>query len=252
MYSVTKRIENIKQPRGGYINPKQFSVTILDDGLQLHADENIQANLIGSSVDYLTRYMMGTPIEEAFKISLLGAELIRESDYAQKLLEEVKGLDDLSISNSCKLVGYDVCYRAGLMAYRPVQDISPNNETIENIRTMVNRCLSFWKEYGPLVLDGFTFEGGYTNIVSTGDGDFLTNDTLWDIKTSKNPPANQHTLQLLMYYIMGRHSIHKEFQTIERLGIFNPRLNTVYLLSISDISEDIIKEVSTKVIGYLD
>ena len=250
MYSVTQRIKVIKQPRGGYIKPKEFSVTVLDDGIQLHTDENIHASLIGLAVDYLTRYMMGTPVNEAFQISLLGAERVRESDYAQKLLKKIKGLDDLSISNSCKLVGYDVCFRAGLMGYRPVQEISPNNETIENIRTMVNRCLDFWKEYGPIVLDGFTFEGGYTNTVSTGDGDYLTNDTLWDFKVSKEAPKNQYTLQLLMYYIMGCHSIHKEFQTIKRLGIYNPRLNTVYLLNISDISKDIIKEVSTEVIGY--
>ncbi len=250
MYSVTQRIKSIKQPRGGYIKPKEFTAITLDDGAQLSANENIHASLIGLSVDYLTRYMMGTPANEAFKISLLGSLRVNESKYAEKLLQDIKGLDDKSISNSCKLVGYDVCFRAGLIGYRPVQEISPNEETLLNIRTMVNRCLNFWKEYGPIVLDGFTFEGGYTEIVSTGDGDYLTKDTLWDFKVSKDAPKNQYTLQLLMYYIMGCHSIHKEFQSIKRLGIFNPRLNMVYLLNICDIDTDIIKEVSSEVIGY--
>ena len=49
----------------------------------------------------------------------------------------------------------------------------------------------------------FTFEGGYTNIVSSGDGDYLTEDTLWDFKVSKEEPKSKYTLQLLMYYIMG-------------------------------------------------
>ena len=71
--------------------------------------------------------------------------------------------------------------------------------------------------------DGFTFEGGYTDIVSSGDGDYLTEDTLWDFKVSKEEPKSKYTLQLLMYYIMGCHSIHPEFQKIEKLGIFNPR-----------------------------
>ena len=39
---------------------------------------------------------------------------------------------------------------------------------------MVKRSLAFWKEYGPITKDGFTFEGGYTDIVSSGDGDYLT------------------------------------------------------------------------------
>ena len=59
-----------------------------------------------------------------------------------------------------------------------------------------------------------------------------------------------HTLQLLIYYLMGRRSIHPEFQTIENLGIFNPRQNTIYQLPISEISDEVIKEVETVVIGY--
>ena len=53
-----------------------------------------------------------------------------------------------------------------------------------------------------------------------------------------------------MYYIMGCHSIHKEFQDIKKLGIFNPRLNKIYLLEIANISDEVIQEVSSEVIGY--
>lgn len=126
----------------------------------------------------------------------------------------------------------------------------PDAETISNIRTMVNRSINFFNTYGPIIKDGFTFEGGYTNIVSTGDGDFLTRDTLWDFKVSNKKPTNAHTLQLLMYYIMGLYSIHSEFQNVTNLGIYNPRLNSVYLLEISKIPLEILDEVSTEVIGY--
>lgn len=250
MYSVTQRIKAIKQPRGGYIRPKDFLPITMNDGIELFTNENISANLVGTSVDYLTRYMMGTPIDEAFRISLSGAARVLEADYAQNLISEITGLDDTSISNACKLVGYDVCFRAGIALYKPVQEICPNSETIANIRTMVNRSLSFWKEYGPIVIDGITFKGGYTSIVSSGDADFLTDDTLWDFKVSKEPPRSQHTLQLLMYYIMGCHSIHKEFEKIKNIGIFNPRLNTVYLMNVSNIDEKVLQVVSSEIIGY--
>jgi len=49
---------------------------------------------------------------------------------------------------------------------------------------------------------------------------------------------------------MGRRSIHPEFQTIENLGIFNPRQNTIYQLPISEISDQVIKKVEANVIGY--
>lgn len=169
---------------------------------------------------------------------------------AKKLLENIKDLGDDSINAACKLVGYDVCFRAGIQGYKPVDEINPDDNTIDNIRIMVQRGLVFWEKYGPIIKDGFTFEGGYTDIVSSGDGDYLTVDTLWDFKVSKEEPNSKYTLQLLMYYIMGCHSIHTEFNRIESLGIFNPRKNKVYLVNVSMISPEIIEKVSQDIIGY--
>ncbi|MCX0414719.1 hypothetical protein, partial [Clostridium perfringens] len=195
MVSVTQRIKQIKQPRGGYIRPKEFNITILDDNIKLNEKENIHSSLVGLAVDYMTRYSIGTPINEAFKISIMGASIIGESKFAQKLIEEIEGLDDNSIVNACKLVGYDVCCRAGIIGYKPVQNINPDKDTIDNIRYMIKRSLKFIEIYGPIIKDGFTFEGGYTNLVSKGDGDFLTKSTLWDFKVSTKNPTNAHTLQ---------------------------------------------------------
>ncbi len=205
---------------------------------------------MGITVDYLARFTMGTSKEIAFKIAISGSRLVNEYDYAMELLEGVVGIDNKSINNACKLAGFDSAFRAGIRAYKPVQSINADDDTISNIKTMVERSVSFWKDYGPVVKDGFTFEGGYTEIVSTGDGDFLTESTLWDFKVSKNEPTNKHTLQLLMYYLMGKHSVHEEFQKIEQLGIFNPRLNKVYLLEINEISDEVMSRVSTEVVGY--
>lgn len=249
--SVTQRIKQVKQPRGGYINPKIMEVIQCGDGIEaLHSEENIRANLIGLAVDYLTRFMSGTPLEEAFKISFMGALIIGEQKKAEELMNDVKGLDDASIINAMKLVGFDVCFRAGFMGYRPVDEIQPDAMTIDNVRVMVKRLLEFLDYYGPKVLDGFTFEGGYTEIISSGDGDFTTSDTLWDFKVSKDKPKKEYTLQLLMYWIMGLHSIHPEFKNIKFLGIYNPRLNCVYRLNVTQISSEVISEVSARVIGY--
>lgn len=249
MYTVTQRVREFKQPKGGFINPKQFTAIHLEDNNTLNP-ENISPSNIGTVVDYLTRFMTGTPRDKAFQIPIRGAMNVKEIDYCYDLLERVTGLDDDSIFAACQLTGYDVAYRVGKMYYKPVSEIEPDTATIENIRTMVNRSLVFWEQYGPVVLDGFVFPGGYTNIISSGDGDFLTNDTLWDFKVLSSAPKSIHTLQLLVYYLMGIHSAQPEFKTIKRLGIFNPRLNIVYLLDIDSIPKDIIQAVSTDVIGY--
>ena len=92
--------------------------------------------------------------------------------------------------------------------------------------------------------------GGYTPKVSTGDGDFLTETTMWDFKVTKKSIKTQHTLQLLMYYIMGMHSKQDVFKSITSIGFYNPRLDQVHLLDLTDIDESIIKEIEREVIGY--
>lgn len=207
-------------------------------------------SLVGLAVDYLTRFMSGTPVEEAFKISQMGAVNVRQLGLFERLLSSVHGLDDVSIDAAVKLSGFDSAYRAGDMAYRPVEDIVPDAHSIENIRVMVERSLRFFEQYGPKILDGLTFEGGYTGYVATGDGDFLTNDTLWDFKVSKRKLQNKYTLQLLMYWRMGLHSIHPEYRNVKYLGVYNPRMNVVYQLDVNNISADVISTVETEVIGY--
>lgn len=248
---MTQRIAQIKQPRGGYIKPKDLAVESLGDGVKaLNLEENVNPSLMGTTVDYMARFMSGASAESAFKISLMGARIASEESKALKLIEGVKSLDDDSIINALKLSGFDVCKRVGIAMYKSIDEINPDVSTIQNVRTMVERSLHFLDIYGPKVLDGFTFFGGYTDTVDSGDGDFTTADTLWDFKVVTQPVKSKHTLQLLMYWRMGLHSIHPEFQNIEYLGIYNPRMNKVHRIAVEDISEDVIVKVEREVIGY--
>lgn len=265
MSSVTDRINKIKQPWGGYIKPSQFEEINFNDGVEL-GEENLHASIIGMVVDYLTRYSNGSNVQNAFIISIMGyntrirflGEKVLQKDRQKKvdidtLLKQIKGLDDTSIIAACKACAYDVWFRKTMDAFfaKEADEINPDKTTIENIRTMVKRSIAFWKKYGPVTVDGFTFEtAGYTATVDAGDGDYLTADTIWDFKVSKSKPTSKHTLQLLMYWIMGQHSGKNEFKSIKQIGLFNPRLNSAYLLDINTVSKEIIKEVETSVICY--
>lgn len=250
MFSVTGRIEYVEQPRGGFLNLKSFDVIQLDDNIILSKNENVNAGIVGMTVDYLTRLSTGKSIEQAFEYPLRGAKIINDEENAKSLLSEITGIDEKSVFAACKLVGYDVCYRAGVHKYKPVSEIIPNQETLENIIVMVNRCREFLHNNGPIVLEGFNFDGGYTKLVSKGDGDYLTKDTLWDFKVSRKEPYSVNTLQILMYYIMGKHSIHREFDDVSYIGIYNPRLNKIYKCPVSRIPDDVIEYVSHDIIGY--
>lgn len=260
MSSVTARISAVKQPTGGYIKPSQFEAHKIDDGQVLNEAENVHASIMGMVVDYLTRFMMGTDVVEAFSISCKGA-MIAEQMFKQtgtikkadKFLSNIKGLDDTSIISACKMVTYDVWFRnpIGAMMAKGADDTNPDADTIQNVKIMVERSMAFWKEYGPVVKDGFTFEpNGYTATVDSGDGDYLTADTLWDFKVTKSKPSSKHTLQLLMYWIMGQHSGQEIYKGIKKLGIFNPRLNVVYLMDINKVSAEVIAEVERDIICY--
>lgn len=151
------------------------------------------------------------------------------------------------------MVTYDGWYRNPKAAKSGigVEDINPDLKTIENIQVMVERCLKFMEEFGPIIQDGFTFEPhGYTETVDNGDGDYLTANTLWDFKVSKYNHTNINSIQLLMYRIMGQHSGQRIYNKIKKLGIFNPRLNSVFTLDVSDFNPEVIEAAERDVICY--
>ncbi len=237
------------------------------------------------AVDYLSRFMAGDSAERAFGISLLGARRA-ENEYdrdgyiavSQELLSGIdRKLDDKTIENACKLVTFDVWLRDpswGAFS-KSYNETNCDGDTIHNIRTMVKRAESFWKKYGPVIETEFVFRdrdseleykvgmtdaefeemlrknrGGYTQTVISGDGDYLTKDTMWDFKVIRRTPNKDNTLQMLMYWIMGQHSGLKMFEGITKVGIFNPRYNVAYQLDMTNVDKEIIKEIEDKVICY--
>lgn len=244
MPSVTKRIEKIYQPIGGYVPTKLFKEKqYIDTNDVVEAPAAYKA-IQGLVVDYLTRFMLTKDKMASFNISINGARRVdsafendKEIRNVMGLLDKVTGLDDTSIYSACRIVGYDVAFRRGVNWFRPVNEIIPPKELISNIRVMVNRCLAFLDDLGPIVSAGFTFEGGYTELIGSGDGDYLTKDTLIDFKVSIKKPSTKWSLQLLIYYLMGLHSIHNEFSSIKNLCIYNPYENKSYTVKLNDIDD---------------
>ena len=255
MYTVSKRAKEYKQPRGGFLPPSSFKIISLEDTVTLKNQENISPTIVGMTVDYMTRFLEGTTLEEAFKISLQGAELINKANEAKLLLKNITGLNKESIIAACKIVGFDSILRAGPITYKPIEGINPDDDTIFNIITMIKRSQFFLKNYGPIVAEGITFLGGYTPTVTTGDADFMTEDTLWDFKVSKNSLKSFQTLQIFMYYLMGCRAIKLNIDynfknKIKKIGIYNPRKNKIYIKEISDIDIETTSEVEKNVLGY--
>lgn len=273
MASVTQRIKQIKQPYGGYLPVKKLKKIELTDGQIIHDKENVAPQVVGMVVDYLTRFMLTHDKEKSFDISLQGAKIVdacellhnfddatghNNQDQARVWLDGINGNDDTSIKNAINLVAYDTALRAGYGAYIKSQMASllysskdPSRDTLDNIRLMVHRSLYPFKKFSPLKSAGFTMPGGYTDIVTSGDGDYLSDKILWDFKVSKNKPNSKQTLQILMYWIMLKHSdLADDTASIDTIGLFNPRLNVAYTINVYDIDPEIIAKVEHDIIGY--
>ena len=247
--SVTARVRELHQPPGGYIDPKAMTEYQFDDGLEL-GPENIKPSMMGLIVDYMTRFAEGDSVEKAFHISILGGKRLGRINEVEEFVSRIKGLDDESITNACRLTLFDAYYRAGYAPKTQPSEVNPDPQTCENVRIMVKRSQAFFDKFGPVVNTCPFFFGGYTDTVSAGDGDFLTRDTIWDFKVSQKPPTIHHTLQLAVYFLLSKHSWFPWFSPIINIGIFNPRLNTAYVLNMLTVPEDTIREIETEVIGY--
>ncbi len=249
-FPVALRIRRVAQPDGGWLPVSAFDAASLGDPVPLFSVENVPADVVGLAVDYLTRVCSGSSARDAFRIPLAGAVLAGRADDGERLLSMVSGLSDRSVAAACRLCGYDAASRRGPSRWDPDRVPDPDYATLRNVRRMVGRSLRFIDLVGPVVWGGFTFDGGYTDLITDGSGDLLTADGLWDLKVSRWPPNPVYTLQLLVYWRMGLHSIHPEYRSVGRLGLYNPRSDMMWSIPVSRVPERVIDDVERLVIGY--
>lgn len=216
------------------------------------------ASTIGLVVDYMSRFLKTGDKESAFEIPIRGSkELGVLSQFlASFLLDHITGLNEESIIYASKLVQADAICRAQYLDFYDRNNIMknidlamPSDAMINNILVFIERTLAFYDKIGD-ILFGFTMPDAYTNIIQAGDGDFMTIDTVFDLKTSKRNPTPAQCLQVLIYYLMGRRSSNNNFKTITKIGFFNPRLNASYTLKLDQIDPKILNEIDRDIIGY--
>lgn len=257
MASVTQIASSVKQPRNGFVPISEFEVERFEYESVFLGEYSIAPGIVGLAVDYGTRLALGLKPLDVFSAALEGARLASQRGNAIDLLESLdlesihKGdFSDKDITTICRLSGYDGVARSGARLEKPVNSITPDASTRSDIRELISRTTGFFDEHGPVISEGFTFEGGLTDSATAGDGDYLTADTLWDLKTSKRKPGKDETLQVVLYYLMGLRSGKEEFKNITKVGIYNPRLKTAWVKDVLSIDEDVLKTIMTDLLGY--
>lgn len=251
MFSVSAMAAQAKQPNGGYLPVSLFRTLEYDDGNTTPSISAEYAGAVGTVVDYMTRFAMTGDKQAAFSISLAGAAKVAHGADAIRLLDKVTGLNEQSLCAAFELVKYDVALRQGAAAFVPTEAKAPPKEVLLATAIMIQRTIAFFHAYEMPDLNGFTMDGGYSRLVSSGDGDYVTETTLLDMKCTSGNLNSRWALQLLMYYIMGYQSYNSSyFRKLKRIGFFNPMKNTLYYYDIKEIPNEILYKVSRDVIGY--
>lgn len=252
MHSVTSVITIGKimgfQPYGGFIPAKAMDKEELETNRELNTytkeEDKGLPTIIGLSVDYLSRLIYTEDsIEDVFYISIEGYKRIHNKNPK---LKQYNDLSDESIIQAYMLSQYDSAVRAG---YFDIEEKKPNQKVIEDVRLLTKRTLDFYNSLEDVSVN-FTFgdptgetRGGYTTYLSSGDGDFLSKDTLWDLKVTKSKPNKNHTLQVLLYFLMGKASGQEKFKDLTHIGIYNPKLNTKYTYKVDNLSRETLDKV---------
>ena len=247
--TVSDRIKAVRQPEGGYLNPAKMTVTVLGEGVGvLDHGESINPDLAEVAVYYLWRFMQGKPARSAFNTCLYAALLEDKDNDAMDMIAGIGGLDRDSVVNAVNVCGFDICYKAEV-SYSEVDRMSPDDATVGNIIAMVERSLAFSERFGVRSPGPVGFDGGYTYVVRHGFGDILTEDTIWNFRTSWSAPDERDTLRVLIYWRLAVHSMPRK-HGIKYLGIFNPRRNEVYRIAAEDIPADLVFKLDRDIVGY--
>lgn len=295
---VTKRIEQIRQPKGGYLKINLFEENKLVDNYEIleyesTIDKRKFPTLLGLVVDYVSRFLYTKDLIKSFEISFMGLiefsanpryasrnltsdELLEiYDDYKNKLLSlnsldlnNINSSENIEIiKNIFPIVQLDSFYRS---KYEPeniwIKDkgklklVFSNNYPIpdyicKNALICIKRTIDFYNSKNNIVF-GEVFDNG--QIINSGDCDFISDDTIWDLKVSSkevkdNSSVSRWTLQILIYYLMLKHKTHHnydKYHSVKKIGIFNPYHNVSYELNVNDIiNEWYIDEIKKEIIG---
>lgn len=282
--------KQVGQPRGGLVNPRSMTEIRLGDGEPVDQEsENLHPSLVGMAVDYLHRLAWAEPdtsaadslVREVFSVALIGASRIAQALNNDSILRGIESelskftwrpiaegrvafnLDEAAVRATIRLVRFDGVGRGALEAWTPSTP-EATQTTVDHVLLLVQRLRDFFDEYGPITAHGFTFApmlsgvpvylksnpGGYTKLVHQGDGDILTTNDVWDIKVLSRGFNRDHTLQVLMYYLMGKESGLEMFDSVTGIGLVNPRLGIARQIEVSAIPDEVIRIVREDVIGY--
>jgi len=252
MTTVNNIVSEIKQPKDGLLPIAVFEKKSFNDNNKIIKLDDEVENLCFLTVNYLTKFFLKRDINSAFEKCFLGAAFIGEESKAHQYASKISALDEQSIINASRLAEYEVCATTSIINYRYNNQKVFSYEYVQNVKIMVNRNLQFLSRYASKIMYDHSLEGGYSDIIDSGEIPFITYDSILMLSFKEDDPTNNERLEALLYYVMGIHSIYPTLLNVKFIVFFNPRTNTFYNLKASLIGNTAISFVEKDVLHYND
>lgn len=241
------KIPNI---RGEFKNTFPFKAPKLSGEL-LAPPQTKSYSLIGTAFDYLLRFHIERLNPNALKTSWVAetAVALVKPDLNKKLqslIEMTKipyydfiktgKLSDSLFASTIVLAKLDLIYRAGIMEPNLMDYEDEDILDLKNLISIVDDSLFKSKKFctlNPIFGDASLLVGG-------ADADMIIDDTLIDIKTTKNLKFERdHYNQLIGYYILSKIGhIDGMKGKIKKIGIYFSRHGILQTIPISQIDEN--------------
>lgn len=262
------RAISYQQPEEGLLNPSLFTITHRPTSVEVSGNEDIPTELVDlTSICLYRLFHLKVDIEDAFGMPIRVVELNSDDpdivptkgwrDESNKLVSQIKNLDDESIAAAVRLSGFS--------SYYFDHEITPDKlnigtKSLANIRNLVSRIAEFSTSAGISVDPSVFYDLHWarsTRIFIPGVSNcFVAGDTFWQIKVFKPGRLldKVKTLETLIYYkfISRQDEFSPMFKNVSKLGIFDARTNTTFVISLSDIPKNVFDVVADEVIKFHD
>lgn len=256
MASISEIAKQTKQPYGGYLNPKKFTViSDFQNSVPLEG-ENIRATIIGATVKHLTQFCLSGDLGASFSQSLAGyflggdelpAPIVIRNNQEQEmnivdvLMNVSQNLSTRAVASASVASAFDIWGEDMETAFimRSPWDNLPNVETVGHIREMVKTSCLFFRKYGPVTKVNADFSSGYTKELDAGTGDIVTEDTIWTVKVTKGKLSSKHTLQAALTYLLAGRTDEECFRQIKNIGVWNPRTGLAYTVNAEKVKTEL-------------
>lgn len=274
MSSVSELVETIEQPAFGILPVRLFEKKELkQDSYVVSNNSSIPAVHLGLIVDYCIKYILGVKLSDILHVEYAGyAEHIRvsaikffdsvsEQSLTQIYIEDERKRICLSdfisrvenaetfdefVTNMLYVIQYGDFIRNIGYAYNRVGEVFDTKLSKDELRDILIFFMRTrgWIDTFEKATPMYKFKPfGYNNTVTSGEGDFCTKNTLWDLKVSNGEPTTKDTLQLLIYYIMAKHSGNRLYKYVDSVGVYNPKLDATWICNMEEVDSSIIRNV---------